>query len=984
MTFPWSDSPHSLARQFAWAAAALAGISVLLIALASWWWIDRLQNDAGKVVQRQEVELRATRFAETLRGVEERARELADSPLLTTALTDSVGRDAYLQPYLVGVQAINGVPVELVVTDFEGKEVARNGDLSFTKAERQILLPSLASGEITSQITKGDKGNSLLLSAPVTYTRTGTVEGAVWLKISLTQLLQADGYVLRIGEMSDPAPRNIVTAAIALPPSMASLSLHLDSQVRASPQLRTATYIGPVLGGLLILVVTVSWVGSRLARRLTEDLAGLSMFADGVADSSTEMERAPVKGSIEVVSLATSINHMLDTLQAQHEILQSESRARMQLLATCIANLNDVVMITEADPDHSEGHRIVFVNSAFTRMTGYTSEEVIGRGPKLLQGPDTDPAVLRHIGDRLRQWQPVTAEVKNYTKAGTPFWVKIEIAPVKDETGRVTHWVSVERDTTESREAEQQLKRSQQDLAATLEKLELASHMAKIGGWELDIASMQPYWSPETCRIHEVDPPVTPPLDRAIEFYAPEAVPTIKAVVQAAIDHGTPWDMELPMITAKGRPIWVRTQCICVTEGGKVVLLRGALQDITDRKRSELERELLERQLRESQKMESIGTLAGGVAHDFNNIIATMLGNAELARRSLDHEHTALQSIDEIVKAGRRARELVRQILTFSRRQVTDMKPIALESLVQEVVQMLSANLPSKIHIEVKAAASVPLIHADSTQIMQVLMNLGTNAIQAMRGHGGTLHFSVVALVSSSPLAPAGPGHSVQPAVRLVVRDTGPGMDEATLDRMYEPFFTTKPLGEGTGLGLAVVHGIVKSHGGLIDVSSKPGCGTSFTIDLPAASDMPDADQQVAEAPQINAPTLTKSGTGRHILYLDDDDSLIFLVRRLLEIEGFKVSAFSEQSEAIAAVKADGDAFDLVITDFNMPGMNGIEVMQEMLTINPALRTAIASGFVDDALTEAAREAGVNRLIFKESAVEDFCAVIRGLIEETN
>lgn len=982
MTFRWSDSPQSLARQFAGAAAALAGVSVLLIALASWWWIDRLQNDAGQVIQRQEVELRATRFAETLSRVEERVRELANSPLLATALTDSVGRDAYLQPYLVGIQAIHGVPVELMVTDFEGKEVARNGDLSFTKAERDILLASLASGEMTSQITKGDTGNSLLLSAPVTYKRTGTVEGAVWVKTSLTQLLRTDGYVLRIGEMSDPAPPNTVSAAIALPPSMASLSLHLDGPVRASPHLRSATYIGPLLGGLLMLVVTVSWVGSRLARRLTEDLAGLSAFADGVAGSSADIERAPVKGSIEVVSLATSINHMLDTLQAQHEILQSESRARMQLLATCIANLNDVVMITEADPDHVEGHRIVFVNGAFTRMTGYTSEEVMGRGPKMLQGPDTDPVVLRHIGDRLRQWQPVTAEVKNYSKSGRPFWVKIEIVPVKDEAGWVTHWVSVERDTTDSRAAEQQLKRSQQDLAATLEKLELASHMAKIGGWELDVSTMQPYWSPETCRIHEVDPPVTPPLDQAIAFYAPEAVPTIKAAVQAAIEHGTPWDMELPMITAKGRSIWVHTQCVCVIQGGKVVLLRGALQDITERKRSELERELLERQLREAQKMESIGTLAGGIAHDFNNIIATMLGNAELARRSLDHEHAALQSIDEIAKAGRRARELVRQILTFSRRQATDMRPMALEPLVQEVVQMLSANLPPKIHIEVNAAAHAPLIRADSTQMMQVLMNLGTNAIQAMRGHGGTLHFSVEAVVSSS-LAPAVPGHRVPPAVRLTVRDTGPGMDQATLDRVFEPFFTTKPSGEGTGLGLAVVHGIVKSHGGLIDVSSQPGSGTCFTIDFPAAGGMPDAGQQVAATPLVKAPKPTRSGAGRHILYLDDDDSLVFLVRRLLEIEGFKVTAFSDQAEAIAAVKADGDAFDLVITDFNMPGMNGIEVMQEMLAIHPALKTAIASGFVDEALTEAAREAGVNRLIFKESAVEDFCAVIRGLIEET-
>jgi len=530
---------------------------------------------------------------------------------------------------------------------------------------------------------------------------------------------------------------------------------------------------------------------------------------------------------------------------------ERELLSKFNLLATAVARLNDIVLITEAEPLDDPGPRIVFVNDAYERRTGYTREEAIGNTPRMLQGPKTQRAELDRIRAALTTWQPVRAELINYTKAGDEFWLELDIVPVADENGWYTHWIAIER-------------------------------------------------------------------------------------------------------------------------------------DITDRKLVEAARETMEAQLRELQKMEAIGTLAGGIAHDFNNIIATMLGNAELARRHLDHEHAATQSIEEIMKAGRRARELVQQILTFSRRQATAMAPTALGPIVEEVARMLSANLSANIHIEVRVAANAPLVRADSTQMMQVLMNLGTNAIQAMRGRAGSLHMAIEAVASTLlPSAELGAGNHAQPAVRLMVRDNGPGMDQATLDRMFEPFFTTKPPGEGTGLGLAVVHGIVQSHGGLINVSSAPGSGTCFTIELPVASGVQAVSQPAAAALALRVPVPTRPGAGRHILYLDDDDSLVFLVRRLLELDGFTVSAFSLQSEAIAAVEANADAFDLVITDFNMPGMNGIQVTQKLLAIKPALKVAIASGFVDDALTEVARNAGVTKLIFKESAIEDFCAVIQELINET-
>jgi len=526
--------------------------------------------------------------------------------------------------------------------------------------------------------------------------------------------------------------------------------------------------------------------------------------------------------------------------------------SKFNLLATAVSRLNDIVLITEAEPLDDPGPRIVFVNDAYERRTGYTREEAIGNTPRMLQGPKTQRAELDRIRAALTKWEPVRAELINYTKTGEEFWLELDIVPVADETGLYTHWIAIER-------------------------------------------------------------------------------------------------------------------------------------DITDRKLVEAARETMEAQLRELQKMEAIGTLAGGIAHDFNNIIATMLGNAGMARRELDPEHSAMQSINEIVKAGRRGRELVRQILSFSRRQATTMAPIALGSIVEEAAQMLSTNLPANICIEVNIAANAPLVDADSTQMLQVLMNLGTNAVQAMAGRTGILLMTFEAIASALlPSVVPGAGNHAQSAARLVVGDGGIGMDQDTLDRMFEPFFTTKLPGEGTGLGLSVVHGIVRSHGGVIKVSSTPGIGTCFTIDLPAASGTKAVSQLADAAPAANTPAPTKIGAGRRILFLDDDVPMVSLVQRVLESDGFTVSAFSVQAEAIAAVGADADAFDLVITDFNMPGMNGIEVARKLLSIKPTLKVAIASGFVDAALTEAARRVGVTKLIFKESAMEDFSAVVQQLINETS
>ena len=398
-------------------------------------------------------------------------------------------------------------------------------------------------------------------------------------------------------------------------------------------------------------------------------------------------------------------------------------------------------------------------------------------------------------------------------------------------------------------------------------------------------------------------------------------------------------------------------------------------RDITERRQAEVATASLEAQLRESQKMEAIGTLAGGIAHDFNNILATILGNTELARQDLVNNPRALESLEEIQKAGSRARDLVQQILSFSRRQPTERKVTALCPVVEETARLLRATTPACITLTTDCDANVPPVLADVTQMQQLVINLVTNAMHAMRGGAGRIDVRVDTVMLDAAFVEAQPAlralHDKHPGrtVRLAVRDDGPGIDAVTLKRIFEPFFTTKPVGEGTGLGLSVVLGIVQAHDGAIVVKSEPGKGAIFTLYLP-----PVQAQAELRLPDVIAATPTASiGGGQRILYIDDDESLVFLVQRTLERRGFRVTGFSDQQLALDALLADPAAFDLVVTDYNMPGMSGLDVARKVRSIRPNLPLAVASGFIDGTLLAEAQAAGVREVISKANAVEDLC-----------
>ena len=404
---------------------------------------------------------------------------------------------------------------------------------------------------------------------------------------------------------------------------------------------------------------------------------------------------------------------------------------------------------------------------------------------------------------------------------------------------------------------------------------------------------------------------------------------------------------------------------------------RGVGTDITSQVRAEQARHQLEAQLRQSQKMESVGTLAGGIAHDFNNILGAILGNLALAREEIGSPHAAQPLLEQAHRSALRACSLVRQILTFSRREPQHLKSQAMQPVVHETITLLRATMPASVALELALAAAPIHVRADATQLQQVMLNLCTNAWHAANGAVAQIRVGLDSTLldaeSARRLGLSGAGAYAH----LSVSDQGQGMDEATRERIFEPFFTTKPPGQGTGLGLAVVHGIVSSHHGAIAVTSAAGQGSTFDLYFPLAeaesSAVPEVDQTTAIAAQ--------TGEGRHVVVIDDDEVMLLLVQSLLQRAGYHVSPYANAHDAVAAVRAAPHSVDAVITDFNMPGLSGLDVARALAEIRPQLPVMISSGNVTETLRQGALQLGVRCLMHKESSYDEVVALVHGLFK---
>ena len=450
---------------------------------------------------------------------------------------------------------------------------------------------------------------------------------------------------------------------------------------------------------------------------------------------------------------------------------------------------------------------------------------------------------------------------------------------------------------------------------------------------------------------------------RSLQFVHEDDRERVKTSSQAMLQGRRTYPYEYRMTDANGSYRWMLETVAHIHYEGRPAVLGTAI-DVTERKKAEEERRILESQLHQAQKMEAIGVLAGGIAHDFNNILTGISGYSELALEVLPGQGRERRYIEDALRGCDRAKELVSRILTFSRQGAHTRQPMSIRPIIKEAVNLLRASLPSTIDIDLDLLAEEDTILSDPTQIHQILMNLCTNAAHAMNGNGGQLTIS---------LRPANASPQMPRQIELVVRDTGHGIPPAVIDRIFDPFFTTKEVGKGTGMGLSVVHGIVKSHNGSIQVESAVGKGATFRVLLPLATEAP---ANRPPAPPAGKPT----GGHERILWVDDEESLVEMGQDMLSGLGYEVTTATSSKKAAELFRRRPDRFDLVITDMTMPKMTGLQLAAEIKKVRSDMPIILCSGF-SDITPESLAVSGVREFVMKPFRLEKMAMTIRRVLE---
>jgi PAS domain S-box-containing protein len=699
--------------------------------------------------------------------------------------------------------------------------------------------------------------------------------------------------------------------------------------------------LATVFLGAVFLLSLVVLLNRLILRRLTHlgDEVGM------IADAGSHELRVTVPGRDEIGSLAMRINGMLTSLQRLQQLLQHSEL----YLTTIIDSIHCGIMIVDA-----EQRRIQSINKAGALMSGYAAEDIVGRichqliCPQAIDHcPVLDDGEIVDLSERLLLHAdgrriPILKSVACIEQDGRTLLIEsfIDISP---------------------------LKKMQADLAASESKYRQFFEDDLTGNFIATADGLLVDCNPAFARI--------------LGYCSPNEV--IGSSMEGHLFNSEQRDLMLNRLRAKGKldryegalrhcngqPVYIVGNLIGIFDDqGELTSIRGYLFDDT-------KRVLLEKEIRQNQKLEAIGTMAGGIAHDFNNILAGIIGYTELVLRDLDQQQIprSRRNLENILNAGERARGLIEKMLTFSRQTEGERRPVNLQQALEEVLQLIRVSLPATIAIKQRVLANAT-VQADPIQMHQVFMNLCTNAGHAMKKQGGTLSITLDTVHLDADFTARHPELTIGDYARIRIADTGKGIPEQLLSRIFDPFFTTKKKGEGTGLGLSMVHGIVSAMHGLITVESHEGAGSCFTVSLPISQE----EEAMEDAPQQAIPT-----GHEHVVYVDDQQFLVDIATEILRGLGYTVTGFIDSEKALDFLRSHAAEVDLVISDMTMPQLTGQELARELQNLPAPPPIIICTGHNEGLSRAQLLLIGVHELLLKPVTVKTLATTVREVLDKT-